>query len=323
MKKLLTLALAATLLLAALTSCRMQTHDYFKEELEKNPDLELPESEVMKPDPDDIPQYEINDTIEGYEEEETFEVPDASGELVVKYKIYNFAAEDRNVAVISVENHSDQALRISFDGICTDTQTDQSKTVTRSFEGFSAGWQNYFIFDPEMAFDDFTYDIEIEPYEGTTYGQLYQNMHWSGVRLNNAAQDPWTPGCVRVFGLFYYDYAGSDFSNGFSGGFVIFNDKDEVMFCEPDATVFTKVQAADPDSWDGHLIVMPHLGKDEGFMWDDVEPKRNNLKAEESNYVPTESMFEVSYGIFAFNGLYANRDEAPPLPPHPPISDIW
>ncbi len=319
--------LAIALLLSALSSCRMQTHDYFGEAMEQSPDFELPKSEAMEVDPDTLPKYEIADTVKDYDDEQVIKIPadgeHEAGELVVKYRIYEYAEKIRHVAVVSVENHSEQPLTITIKGNCENTARGDHKMVTRTFQGFAAGWQNYFIFDPDISFDQFTYELTYEIYEGKTYGQNYQNLHWSGLRLNNAAQSLTEQGCVRVHGLFYYDYAGSELDDGFGGGYVLFNEYDEVLFCETNGTTFTKVQEADPNSWDGHGIIMPHLGKDEGFMWDDLDPKRNNVKAEESNYEPTESMFEVAYGIFAFNGMYDNRDEAPPLPPHPPISDIW
>ena len=56
MKKIFTLSLVTVLLLTTLTSCRMpEKKDPFKEILEENPDMELPKSEVMEVDPEDIP----------------------------------------------------------------------------------------------------------------------------------------------------------------------------------------------------------------------------------------------------------------------------
>lgn len=328
MKKIVSIALSMLILLS-LTCCRMpEKKDPFKEILEENPDMELPKSEVMEIDPEDAPKYEINDVVDGYEGTEVIPLPAvgdyAAGELVVKYRIYDYALEARNVAVVSVENHSEQPLRISIKGKCENIARGDFKEITRSFEGFAPGWQNYFIFDAQTVFNAFSYELEYELYEGKTFGHLYQNLHWSGLRLNNSAQSPTDKGCVRVLGLFYYDYVGSEYDDGFGGGYVLFNEYDEVLFCEMKGSTFQKVQEADPKSWDGHSTIMPHLGKDEGFMWDDIEPKRNNLKIEDSNYVPTEEMFEVAYGIYAFNGIYDCRDDAPPLPPpDSPISDIW
>ena len=328
MKKIVSISLSMLILLS-LTCCRMpEKKDPFKEILEENPDMELPKSEVMEIDPEDAPKYEINDVVDGYEGTEVIPLPAvgdyAAGELVVKYRIYDHALEARNVAVVSVENHSEQPLRISIKGKCENVARGDFKEITRSFDGFAPGWQNYFIFDSQTVFNTFSYELSYELYEGKVFGQYFQNVHWSGLRLNNSAQSLTEKGCVRVFGLFYYDYVGNELDDGFGGGYVLFNEYDEVLFCETKAINFSKVQEADPKSYDGHSTIMPHLGKDEGFMWDDIEPKRNNLKIEDSNYVPTEEIFEVAYGIFAFNGIYDCHDDAPPLPPpDSPISDIW
>lgn len=182
MKKMILLALAALMLLSALTACRMpEKKDPFKEILEENPDMELPKSEVMEIDPEDAPKYEINDVVDGYEGTEVIPLPAvgdyAAGELVVKYRIYDYALEVRNVAVVSVENHSEQPLSISIKGKCENVARGDFKEITRSFEGFAPGWQNYFIFAPETSFNSFTYELEYELYEGKTFGHLYQNLH--------------------------------------------------------------------------------------------------------------------------------------------------
>ena len=88
MNKMILLALAALMLLSAVTACRMpEKKDPFKEILEGNPDMELPKSEVMEIDPEDAPKYEINDVVDGYEGTEIIPLPAvgdyAAGELVV------------------------------------------------------------------------------------------------------------------------------------------------------------------------------------------------------------------------------------------------
>ena len=64
MKKLLSLTLAALLLLTFLTSCRMpEKQDPFKEILEENPEMELPKSEVMEVAPVDPVDFHFEDVI--------------------------------------------------------------------------------------------------------------------------------------------------------------------------------------------------------------------------------------------------------------------
>ncbi len=306
MKKLLTLALAAALLLAALTSCRMQTHDYFKEELEKNPDLELPESEVMKPDPEDVPKFEINDSLSNYEEEMTFDIPaegdHEAGELVVKYKIYDFAYEDRNVAVVSVENHSTQALTVTIDGLCEDTLEGKTKRITRDFEGFAAGWQNYFIFDPKTEFDEFSYDIEFEYYDGETYGQNYQNLEFHDIRLWRAEFSG--PCGIDVQAFWFYDNLGKE-GAGFAGGYVLFDENGDVVRCDTEHWDWCRAympEPGNPYAWKRSPIDVT-LGTDNSFLWDDLTNLGQNNFAAPSNYEPGEG-FAVANGIISFNAMY-------------------
>ncbi len=307
MKKLLTLTLAATLLLAALTSCRMEVHDYFQEEIDKNPELgDLPESEVMKPDPEDVPKYEINDSLSNYEEEMTFDIPATdeheAGELVVKYKIYDFAHEDRNVAIVSVENHSTQALTVTIDGLCEDTLEGKSKSITRDFEGFAAGWQNYFIFDPKAEFDEFSYDVEFETYDGETYGQNYQNLTFD-LRIGPTAM-VLGPG-IDVSAFWFYDYTGEE-DAGFAYGYVLFDENGDVLRCIPERREWQKAHVlnpARPYEWDRSHF-MDEIGTDRNTTWDEIENGNGyNTPASQTNYQPSEG-FEVANGIVAFNAMY-------------------
>lgn len=301
MKKLLTLTLAACLLLATLTSCRLpQSNDYFGDALEENPDIKLPESDVMQPDPDDLPKYEINDTLSNYEEEVTFDIPATdtheAGQLVVKYKIYDFAHEDRNVAIVSVENHSTQALTVSIKGLC------DNKTITRGFEGFAAGWQNYFIFDPKTAFDEFSYDIEFEYYDGETYGQNYTNLEFVDLRLWRAE---FSGSCgIDVQAFWFYDNLGEE-GAGFAGGYVLFDENGDVLRCDAEHWDWNSAYVtnpADPYAWKRSPINVT-LGTDNSFLWENLTNLGQYNFASPSNYEPGEG-FEVANGIIAFNAMY-------------------
>ena len=307
MKKILTLTLAAVLLLASLTSCRMpEKKDPFKEILEENPEMELPKSEVMEVDPESIPIFEINDTLSNYEEEMTFDIPaegdHAAGKLVVKYKIYDFAYEDRNVAIVSVENHSTQALTVSIDGVCENTLEDKTKRITRSFEGFAAGWQNYFIFDPKAEFDEFSYEIDFEYCDGETYGQHYQNLAFHDIRLWSA--EFLGDGGIDVQAFWFYDYTGES-GGGFAGGYVLFDEFGDVLRCDAEQWTWNEAYVtnpANPYDWERSPMNVT-LGTDNSFLWKDVTNLGKYNFASPSNYEPGEG-FEVTNGIVAFNAMY-------------------
>ena len=312
MIKILTLTLAALMLLTSLTSCRMpEKKDPFKEILEENPDMELPKSEVMEVDPEDIPQYEINDSLDNYDEEEVFELPATgeytAGELIVKYKIYDYKKE--NIAIVSVENHSTQALSVSIEGLCENTLEDKTKRITRSFEGFAAGWQNYFIFDPKAEFDEFSYEIDFEYYDGETYGQTYQNLTFDlriGPSTDVVGPSELVIGAgIDVDAFWFYDYTG-EVGAGFAYGYVLFNEYDEVLRCLTERREWQVAHVLDrgnPYEWDRSHF-MDYIGTDRETTWDEIENGNGyNTPASQTNYEPGEG-FEVANGIVAFNAMY-------------------
>ena len=43
------------------------------------------------------------------------------------------------------------------------------KTETQSFEGFPAGWQNHFVFMPQIQYDAMEYTLDVKQYTGEMY----------------------------------------------------------------------------------------------------------------------------------------------------------
>ena len=327
MKKRLTLTLAAVLLLAALTSCRVQVHDPFQDAIEENPDLgDLPQSDVMKPDPDDIPQYEIEDKIDGYESVETFEIPATdeheAGELVVKYKICTYG--DNNLALVSVENHSEQALTVSIDGLCEDTLENKSKTIEREFEGFAANWQNYFVFYPTMPFDEFSYEIDFETYDGETYGQKILNMGWDDIWLYSIPRYDGTGNDTGMTWGLLYDYIGSDWT-GADMQFLLFEDdsmENVILYYEQ---VYTGLGPIDERSGWYRSSLYPAIGKLEGVKWSTLNASYNNSLGPVCGYYPASDAYESSgfelpepwrdcYGLVGFRHFYGPSGKPVELP---------
>ncbi len=327
MKKLLTLTMAAVLLLAALTSCRMEVHDYFQEEIEKNPELgDLPQSDVMKPDPDDIPQYEINDPLTNYEDEKTFEIPATdeheAGELVVKYKICEYKKE--NVAIVSVENHSDQALTIKIDGMCEDTLEGNVKTISREFKGFAAGWQNYFVFPPQFCFDEFSYDLEFEAYQGKTYGQLVGGLEWGDIALVRWPSGGGSLNGVALEMMFFYDWLGKSSESCYFGcHFVLFDSEGKIVVMEMSDATQLEQKGADslgplsPTSGWYRSPLHYTIGVDKDARYDKLGATLNNSNGTNCAYFPAADATKASgyelpdpyknaFGIVCFTGMWSS-----------------
>ena len=164
MKKLLTLTLAALMLLIALTSCRMpEKQDPFKEILEENPEMELPKSEVMEVAPVDPVDFHFEDVIEDYDNETESD----GGDFVCKDKMYEY--HGNNITVLKLENHSEANCTVTIQAKFLSTSGTVLKTEAQSFEGFPAGWQNHFVFMPQIQYDAMEYTLDVKQYTGEMY----------------------------------------------------------------------------------------------------------------------------------------------------------
>ena len=325
MKKLLTLTLAALMLLTTLTSCRMpEKQDPFKEILEENPDMELPKSEVMEVDPDSIPKYEINDIIKDYDDEEIFDVPAngdyAEGELVVKYKICDYNKE--NVAIVSIENHSAQPLTIRITGYCEDTLLEKTKPISRTFYGFAAGWQNYFVFPPQVEFDEFWYELEFEPYDGETYGQYVTNLEWQGIGLAHMKHEK--DGRVMMYAMWMYDWAAKEPAR-FNAHYVVLNSNGEIL--NLGNSHHYGLSGNDPEHGWKRSPFYQGIGYDPDANFYDLGFSYNNSFGSCCYYFPASDANEASgyelpekyqdaFGIFCFTDFVPNSEMPPRRSPY-------
>ena len=181
MKKILTLTLAALMLLTALTSCRMpEKKDPFKEILDENPEMELPKSEVMEVAPVDPVDFHFEDVIEDYDNETESD----GGDFVCKEKMYEY--KGNTVTILKLENHSVKNCTVTIQAEFLSAGGIVIKTETQSFEGFPAGWQNYFVFMPQMRYAAMEYTLDVEEYTGEMYF-----ASTSGFVLGDIYEDKW------------------------------------------------------------------------------------------------------------------------------------
>ena len=330
MKKLLTLTLASALLLTSLTSCRLpEKKDPFKEILEGNPEIELPKSEIMEVDPESIPQYEVHDVIKDYDSEECIETDD--GQIVVKYKICKY--ETQNVAVVSIENRSEQALTLSIKGICQDTLQGKSKTISRTFYGFAAGWQNYFVFPAQMEFDEFSYQLDYEPYEGETYGQYLTNLGWADIGLAHWRFE--APGRTMLMMVWLYDWIAKQPCN-YAAHYVLFDKNGEILVLDMEDVTHMAQQdqnhlGEDLGGIDARSMLSYMLEIDPAADFNKLGFTYNNSFGANCAYYPAKDAYQSSgyqlpekyrnsYGIVCFTGLW---DDEAPKSQIPPFQSLY
>ena len=110
-------------------------------------------------------QAHIQPGTSGDESDDTSKAP-LSGEFVVSEKKYDY--NGANLELLYVENQTNRHFNVTINGTYLNANGETIKEESQTFEGFPAGWKNYFVFYPSVAFDSFTYMVETEEFTGGT-----------------------------------------------------------------------------------------------------------------------------------------------------------
>ena len=89
------------------------------------------------------------------------------GKFVAKDKTY--AYQGNNVTIIKLENQSEVNCTVTIHAKFLSADGTVLKTETQSFEGFPAGWQNHFVFMPQIQYDAMEYTLDVKQYTGEMY----------------------------------------------------------------------------------------------------------------------------------------------------------
>ena len=93
--------------------------------------------------------------------------PEASaGEFIVSEKKYEF--KGNNLMLLYVENGTNRHYDVTINGKYLDQDGKVLKEESQTYRAFPAGWKNYFIFRPKMAFDSFDYTVEVQEFQVET-----------------------------------------------------------------------------------------------------------------------------------------------------------
>ncbi|MBQ3003292.1 MAG: hypothetical protein IJD82_06140 [Clostridia bacterium] len=95
-----------------------------------------------------------------------------SGELIVKEKKFSFEGND--IMLLDVTNETSKTYSVTINASFLDKNGTVLTTETQTFEQFYSGYQNYFIFEPQLTFDDFAYTVSTEVYEGVCYSKSFE-----------------------------------------------------------------------------------------------------------------------------------------------------
>ena len=81
-----------------------------------------------------------------------------SGEFVVKDKKYTFEGND--LVIVNVENKTNKNYSVTITGTYLDKNGNVLQTETQTFDQYYPGFSQYFLFEPKMQFDKFTYTFD-------------------------------------------------------------------------------------------------------------------------------------------------------------------
>ena len=97
---------------------------------------------------------------------------DSAAGFVVRDRKYDY--EGNNLVILNVENHTNNNYAITIKGRYLDADGAVLKEESKTFEGFAAGWKNYFFFVPGIPFEQFTYSLEAETYGEECYAKTFK-----------------------------------------------------------------------------------------------------------------------------------------------------
>ena len=104
------------------------------------------------------------DVIDDYDNENEI---NTVGKFVAKDKTY--AYQGNNVTIIKLENQSEVNCTVTIHAKFLSADGTVLKTETQSFEGFPAGWQNHFVFIPQIQYDAMEYTLDVKQYTGDMF----------------------------------------------------------------------------------------------------------------------------------------------------------
>ena len=180
---------------------------------------------------------------------ETSQPTQQSGKLVVKAAKYDYnnywerkfgdncpgePYRDVSIAILDITNETDKHYSVTIHGKYLDKDGKVLKTETQEWDQFAAGWQKYFLFRPEIAFDKFEYTIETKEFKGDCWKTGISLTFLNLQKINRTAYPSsiGTDNVKWVEGLMGYTHYKNDALKTYSYGglhLVLFNAEGKVI----------------------------------------------------------------------------------------------
>ena len=205
MKKYLGLVLAILMLATALIGCNIQPDepDVPNDNIQTNPPIDDDDYDVIiggNPDNDNPPENnppvdnppvdnppEDNPPVDNppidnppvdnppVDNPPTTEAPESSqvaSGFVAKQKKYDYG--ENNIIILNVTNQNNDNYIVTITGYYLDNAGKVLKSETQTVQGYVAEYEKYFLFNPEIAFDNFIFTLKAEEYDGECIDHLFK-----------------------------------------------------------------------------------------------------------------------------------------------------
>lgn len=109
------------------------------------------------------------DTTKDTDKDTTKNGTEKSGEFVVTGEKHTY--KNKDVLLLNVENQTNKDYDVTAVVHYFDAEGNEIKSQKQTFTGWAAGYQNYFLFQPNIAFDTFTYTLELKEFDGECHAK--------------------------------------------------------------------------------------------------------------------------------------------------------
>ena len=102
------------------------------------------------------------------------------GEFVVTGEKYVY--KNKDVLLLKVDNQTDKNYDVTAVVHYFDAEGNKIKSQKKIFAGWASGYQNYFLFQSNIKFETFTYDLELKEVEAEECYAKYITTEFCGLR---------------------------------------------------------------------------------------------------------------------------------------------
>lgn len=173
MKKYLLLFLVFAINLLILSGCKTDENNYseisYTDITQVIDEYDSESRIVIDTENNDNSSENTGDYSEAHGSENVSDIVNENGSFIVKDKKYTYKGKD--LVILNVENQTSKNYTVTITGYYYDGNGKELKSETHSFKGFASGYTNYFLFAPDLNFENFKYTLNAVEYDGKCFAE--------------------------------------------------------------------------------------------------------------------------------------------------------